>query len=565
MEVNYADRMARLTHCLLGFGNNTPANIDSLVALCGELYAPTCVLYNKLDQGMLCSIGKWNTPPDYNPIDNPEGHICYDVIRGDGEQAFVVRDLHKSAYLASDPNVGAYSLKTYIGIPVKCQGRAIGSLCMVYQTDYEPTADDVDFIKLIGYAMSNEEERKEDQRRITESEINYSSLFNTVRQAIYIQNPDATFIAVNQGAVDMYGYERSFFQGKTPEVLSAPGMNDLNQVAEYVRLAFEGAPQRFEFWGLKKDGTVFPKDVWTIKGKYDGREVLISLSNDITELKNKEELLRTQNRQLEEQAEQARQLNEVLREAILELEKAKEQAEESNKLKSAFLANMSHEIRTPMNGILGFLELLQEIDLTQEEQQKYVSLVNSSGQRLLRTINDIIEMSKIEAGQVDLNAQGTNLSEIMKDTFLFFKPRIEGKCLAFSYEEAITGDGALVLTDKYKLEGILINLINNSLKFTKEGSIEFGNYPDGEKMVFYVKDTGMGIPKEHQSSIFERFSRGDLNLTRSHEGSGLGLAIAKAYVEILGGRIWLESVPGRGTTFWFSAPYVRAGVVTRDA
>ena len=412
--------------------------------------------------------------------------------------------------------------------------------------------------KVVGASFYGKDvtEQKVAEEQAREREINYESLFNTVRQAIYIQNPDSTFIDVNQGALDMYGYDREFFHGKTPEVLSAPGMNDLEQVAGYARLAFEGIPQKFEFWGLKKDGTVFPKDVWTIKGKYNGKEVLISLANDITDRKNYEELLIRQNRQLEEQAEEARQLNEVLREAILDLEKAKEKAEESNRLKSAFLANMSHEIRTPMNGILGFLELLQEIDITHEEQQKYIALVNNSGQRLLRTINDIIEMSKIEAGQVEPVTREVNLSGMMLESYQFFKPRIEEKGVSFNYVEKITGREALVQTDKHKLEGILINLINNALKFTQQGSIEFGNYTEGDSMVFYVRDTGMGIPAEHQPAIFERFSRGDANLTRSFEGSGLGLSIAKAYAELLGGRIWFESAEGRGSTFWFSLPYL---------
>ncbi len=141
-------------------------------------------------------------------------------------------------------------------------------------------------------------DRKHAEDASRDSELNYFDLFNTVKQAIYYQNPDLTFLNVNQGAADMYGYEKEFFIGKTPEFLSAPNRNDMKQVAEYIRLAFEGHPQKFEFWGIKKDGTVFPKDVWTTRGKYFGRDVVITMSTDISERKQKEEALKASEERL---------------------------------------------------------------------------------------------------------------------------------------------------------------------------------------------------------------------------------------------------------------------------
>jgi len=236
------------------------------------------------------------------------------------------------------------------------------------------------------------------------------------------------------------------------------------------------------------------------------------------------------------------------------LVQAKERAEESDRLKSAFLANVSHEIRTPMNAILGFLSLLKEPRLEEEQRSEYIGVVNKSGQRLLDTINDIMELSKIEAGQVKVQQVEVNVSELMKYQYDLFLPQIRDKGLYFRLSENIPAKYMTIVSDQHKLEGILINLINNALKFTTSGFIEFGTYIVDEDIVFYVKDTGIGIPEDKQEAVFERFVQADLTLARKHEGTGLGLSIVKAYLELLNGRIWLESKPGKGSTFFFSIP-----------
>ena len=238
------------------------------------------------------------------------------------------------------------------------------------------------------------------------------------------------------------------------------------------------------------------------------------------------------------------------------LKNAKQKAEESDKLKSAFLANMSHEIRTPMNGILGFLDLLKEPDLSEESKNEYISIVNQSGERLLNTINDIIEISKIEAGQLQLNFSDVNISEVMDYHYQFFRQQTDEKGLTYSITEHIQKEGAVVITDKHKIDGILTNLIKNAIKFTTKGSIEFGNFIKDNNLVFFVKDTGPGIPEDKIDMIFGRFVQGDLSpYTRSYEGSGLGLSIVKAYIELLNGKIWVESEVHKGSTFYFSIPY----------
>jgi hypothetical protein len=247
--------------------------------------------------------------------------------------------------------------------------------------------------------------------------------------------------------------------------------------------------------------------------------------------------------------------NEEKEKRATELTIAKEQAEESDRLKSAFLTNMSHEIRTPMNGILGFTELLKEPNLSSDDQQDYIQTIQISGARMLNTINSIVDMSKIESGLMKVDIKETNINEKIEFTYKFFKPEVEIKGLQFLVKNSLPSKEVIIKTDNEKVYGILTNLIKNAIKFTFEGSIEFGYEKKGKYLEFFVKDTGVGIPKNQMELIFERFRQGSESHNRGYEGSGLGLCIAKSYVEMLGGKIWVESEEGKGSTFYFTIPY----------
>jgi len=241
----------------------------------------------------------------------------------------------------------------------------------------------------------------------------------------------------------------------------------------------------------------------------------------------------------------------------IELLFAKEKAEESDKLKSAFLANMSHEIRTPMNGILGFAELLKTPNLTGAEQMEYIQIIKKSGDRMLNIINDIVDISKIEAGQVKIFITETKVNEQTEFLYSFFKPEVESKGVQFILRNGLPGNEAIINTDKEKVYAVLTNLIKNAIKFTGKGSIEIGYIKKVATLLleFYVKDTGFGIPKDRQLAIFDRFVQADIADTRAFQGAGLGLSISKAYVEMLGGNMWVESKEGKGSTFYFTIPY----------
>lgn len=249
------------------------------------------------------------------------------------------------------------------------------------------------------------------------------------------------------------------------------------------------------------------------------------------------------------------------RQAELELIIAKEKAEESDRLKSAFLANMSHEIRTPMNGILGFAGLLKEPDLSGEEQQNYIKIIEKSGVRMLNILNDIINISKIESGAMEIVLHDININTQLDDIYNMFKPEVESKGFTFMVNKAFTNEDANIKTDGEKVFSILTNLIKNAIKYSEKGQIEFGYTAENKCIEFYVKDNGIGIPKNRQEDIFERFIQADVPNRKARQGAGLGLSISKAYVEMLGGKIWIESnaledSPEKitGSTFFFNIP-----------
>lgn len=279
--------------------------------------------------------------------------------------------------------------------------------------------------------------------------------------------------------------------------------------------------------GVKKVFDVFKIPIFHANGERKGLGVI---GRDITELQD------TQNKLLI----------------------AKERAEESDRLKSAFLANMSHEIRTPMNGIIGFADLLKSPDLTGDELKKYTGIIEKSGKRMLNIINDLIDISRIEAGQMEIKISSCLINRQVQYLYTFFKPEAEKKGLQIDVNESLFEIDLVVETDREKIYAILTNLIKNSIKYTNSGVINIGyyikEYNGNSYFEFYVKDTGIGIPKERIKAIFERFIQAEIEDQNAYEGAGLGLTITKAYVEMLGGNIWVKSTEGVGSEFIFTIP-----------
>ena len=386
-------------------------------------------------------------------------------------------------------------------------------------------------------------------RDITENKLAQESLRTSEEnfRILFSENPLPTILSeittgkiafANKRMAALMNMESKDIIGKTANdlgLLNEPG--DLDRLTKMI--TSQGFVDNVEVDKLYADGQPGTDLIFMRIVTINGKQYCLTVVQDITERK---------------QAEMA-------------LIKAREKAEESDRLKSAFLANMGHEIRTPMNGIMGFSELLKNPSLSGEEQQTYVRIIEKSGVRMLNIINDLIDISKIESGLMSVCITDYNINEQSDYLSEFFRPEVEGKGLKFSNKNGLHSDKAVIKTDKEKLNAILINLIKNAIKFTEKGSIEFGyllkpseEVSEPARVVFFVKDTGMGISPEQRDIIFERFRQGSESLSRNYEGAGLGLSISKSYVEMLGGKIWVESNSDNygnenGSIFYFTIPY----------
>jgi len=240
--------------------------------------------------------------------------------------------------------------------------------------------------------------------------------------------------------------------------------------------------------------------------------------------------------------------------AMEDLRNALEKATQSDRLKTAFLHNMSHEIRTPMNGIIGFSELLKNSELTEDKQQKYIDIISKSSTRLLNTLNDLMDISKLETGQVLVHNSAININEELLNLYEFYNPEVEAKGMQLMLSVEKQNDKLIIQNDRPKLEAVLSNLIKNAIKYSHQGNIDIGYSIKNKDIEFFVSDTGIGIPKNRQKAIFERFIQADIEDTKVFEGAGLGLSISKSYVEMMHGKIWVDSEEDKGSTFYFSLP-----------
>lgn len=388
---------------------------------------------------------------------------------------------------------------------------------------YKFTIDASNNKKLIGSISLDITERK----RLEKRNSTLSKAIESSPVSVIITNSDGDIEYVNSFFEKKTGYLFEEIKGQNPRFLKS-GMHSEVFYVDLWNTILSGKTWYGELHNKTKMGNLFwekamVSPVYNDNGKI---EHIIAVKEDITEKIN----------------------------TLKELKIAKERAEESDRLKSAFLANMSHEIRTPMNGILGFTELLNDPNLSGEEQKEFILIIQKSGNRMLNTINDIIDISKIESGLVKVNKEEINLPWLIDELYNFFLLEANTKGIDLFVDHQQECPRNHMYSDHEKLTSILTNLLKNAIKFTKQGHVRFGYKAINNNIEFYVADTGVGIPQDRQNAIFERFVQADIADSRVFEGSGLGLAIIKHYIEMLSGSIRLESEQGKGTVFYVTIP-----------
>lgn len=361
----------------------------------------------------------------------------------------------------------------------------------------------------------------------------YRLFFDYINDAAYIHEIDrlnnyGKFLEVNQKMVEQLGYSKEELLKMYPHDLVAPESHDKIKRSEIQLL--RNKHQYLEIEHISKEGKRIPVEVSLHLFEVDDKKLVFGTVRDIWEQKK----------------------------YIRKLKKAKEKAEESDRLKSAFLSNMSHEIRTPMNGLVGFSELIVQDGLSRDQKLHYNKLIKKSAEHLLSIVNDILDISRIETGQMVLVKEECSLNEIIDKVYQHLVYLLKARQSApdvHCYKYFDNGND-FIISDRSRLIQVLSNLVDNAAKFTVNGGIQMGYIVNAKQdLEFFVKDSGIGIPENKLPVIFERFRQVDDSHTREYGGAGLGLPIAKGIVELMGGKMWSDSVLGKGTTISFTIPW----------
>ncbi len=428
--------------------------------------------------------------------------------------------------------IGAPS-ESWLGIPLKLGRKIIGVFAIQsYDMDTIYTKDDVRMLEFVSDQIALAIERKKDHDNLIATQARHASIIESSPDGLIVIEPDGNIREHNSSILEMLNIKaetitnRNFFDFITPGNVERVK----NALLETLDTGFR---KNVETRIIRDDGTNFFAE--TSFGLISDTSILsqsfVIIIKNINERKNYEANLKI----------------------------AKNKAEESDRLKTAFLSNMSHEIRTPMNAIIGFAELLSSREVSHEEKKEFTEQINHGAETLMRLIDDIIDISKIEAGQLIINNAKFNLSHLMRDLNHIFSKCLNNmdkghiKLIEDNHNNNVN---ILVYTDQLRLKQIFSNLLNNAFKFTESGEVKYGvKHLNNERITFYVKDTGIGIEKQKLKLIFERFRQGHESAGRFYSGTGLGLAISKNLTQLMGGKIGVSSYPGRGTEFVFTIPY----------
>ncbi|PLX05842.1 MAG: hypothetical protein C0598_13695 [Marinilabiliales bacterium] len=343
---------------------------------------------------------------------------------------------------------------------------------------------------------------------------------------------DGKFVDLNESALNYLGYNtKEEVTGLDPAEISPhtqlDGQNSKNKAERMIRMAKQYGNHHFEWEHINRNGELLFVEVSLTIINLNGEEHIYTVWRDIRDKKEFEQ----------------------------ELKRAKEKAEESDRLKSAFLESISHEIRTPMNAIIGFAQLLNHQDNSPEEIKEFVDYINRSGNSLLLIIDNIIDVSSLKSGSFEIHTSKLKLNSLFEEIYNIFHFETSVKDVKLKVDNKLKDKDLTLIVDGSRLRKTLFQIVNNSIKFTEHGKVTFGCERDGPFVQFFIHDTGVGINKEDLDNVFKVFTKGNMKDKKLYSGTGLGLSIAKASVENMGGKIWIESEAGKGTSVYFTVPY----------
>lgn len=409
-------------------------------------------------------------------------------------------------------------------------GQVLGALAILTVKDFTPV---MDTIELLLDQASISINRIKTEEALREIEERFRLAFLTSPDAINInRKEDGVFVDVNEGFCHLTGYIREEVIGRTSlDINIWANPEDRARLVEM--LNNDGKVINYEAVFRYRDGREHTGLMSASLIMLHGVSHIISITRDIEELKQ----------------------------AQAELVNAKETAEEASRLKTAFLNNISHEVRTPMNAIMGFSELLQSEEVEPEEKDRFIGIIHSNGKQLLSIVDDVLEISRLDSGRIPLNRVSFSLDALMEDLYLSLNAILVKKGLLFRYSCDDRGMGDLVTADREKIRQVIAGFIGNAAKFTHSGTVSFGYVKHRTDVEFFVRDTGIGIPKEEQERIFDRFYQILPDSMQGTRGTGLGLSIARGLANFMKAQIRVESSPGSGSVFYLTVPYEASGTV----
>ena len=508
-------RLLKMSQCFLGFTDDPDANINRLTALCGELLGGTCALYDRLDQGLLCALGQWNTPPDFNPIDRPDGHICYDVITHGDSDLIVVRNLSQTRYADTDPNVRQYSLETYIGQVVKCADESVGSLCVVYQDDFVPTAADEKLMGVLAAAVGVEEERKRAVESLRQSEERYRAVVKQSTDGIFLVDiDDGRILDSNPAFQTQLGYSADELLRLTLYQIDAYNRESVDENIEEILTNQEhylGARRYF-----RKNGTLVDVEVSVHLISYGGREVMCALVRDITD-----------RRRLE---------NEMVR-----LERMRALGEMAQ--------GIAHNFNNILAVVLGYAELARDRLNDPVCAADLDEVISSAlrGEELVQRLSQAVRQEE----DTDLEPVALNgmIPQILEATRPRWKDEPEARGQSVEVVTRLSETQPVSGSDS-GVHDILINLLFNAVDALPDGgTITIETSQVGRNIVLTITDNGIGMDEDTRQRVFEPFFT-----TKMDVGTGLGLATVYGTVHRWGGDIQVESEEGKGTSVTLRLP-----------
>ncbi|MBS3777267.1 MAG: response regulator, partial [Bacteroidales bacterium] len=412
------------------------------------------------------------------------------------------------------------------------EGRIYGLISVNLPKHFAPLKEEQELVEEVAGDLAFALHKIRMEEKLQQTEQQYRLLAETATDIICIHDMEGNIRYLNPTGLNILGKTREEITGDNiHNYIDDPG--ELHNRKED-RLKGDNATYTYQTYIKNAEAQPIPVEIKSTPLQQEGEmEGILIIARDITERK---------------QAEKA-------------LETAKNKAIESDRLKSTFLMNLSHEIRTPLNGIMGFSQILQEREFPFEKQKEFLNIIHEKADQLLNVLNNLLDLSKIEAGQLNIRQEDCYLNDLMYEIYDVYTLELEKQektDISLHYHCGLTREESRLYSDCSRISQILNNLLSNAIKFSEEGTIDFGyKFEEPHQLVFYIKDTGIGIHANKKNEIFEPFRQGDESTSREYEGTGLGLALSKSLVELLGGRIWLESEEGKGSTFYFTMPFSR--------